>query len=929
MKKAFSRHHLVWLLFATLGFGASQAAVAEEEAIEEIVVTGSFIRGTPQDAALPVDVLSREDFEDAGFPSVTEMIRNLGVANGNLGETNQFNGSGGQGNEGVATVNLRGLGSARSLVLLNGRRHVAVATTGVDISAIPSIAIQRLEVLKDGAAALYGSDAIAGVVNFITRDDFSGFEVRGSGQFLDDSDGEFDVGAIWGYSGDRLRTTVSAEWSSRSKLRIRDRDWAVRPQPENPQGGYSTIGNPGRLFPVSPSAISPANPNGFVPTIDPGCSAVGGTAAGSTCFFQFTQFDNLIEEQDTYKIFAEVNYDVSESVEFHFEALYSKMDMPDWNTSPSYPPQSLFGLDRLVPLDHPGLVDLQANNPGLLPADTAAVFSFSRMTGWGGFFGEPENGTRETDTYRVSTGFNGQLFDDQLGFDLALSWSRRDRRTTGPDMFVERMAFAIDGLGGAGCNPATGTPGVGDCMYYTPFSNAVRSNAITGELNPNANPALVAANEALFPWLVTDLGTDNDYELFVFDLTLDGLTNIDFGAGAIGWAAGIQARNEKFERTPDAINNTQINPCPFRDPTSIALGNTASLDCTSPTGLFAFLSGAEPTNNERTVFGGFVELAVPITDTLNAQVAVRYENYGGNVGDTIDPKLALRWQATDSLAFRGSVSSTFRGPPQQFLDDRTTSLQFVGPVTAFKAIDTLGNEDLDPEKAITTNFGVIFDTDRFYGSIDYWRFDFEDPFQVESFNAILGAYGSNGCATTAGVPGAGVGSTVCNQLGNSIVFQAGRDGELAGIERLEVSLINGTDITTSGIDWLAEYDFDMGDGLLTVGTQGTHTLEYEVDDFESVDGIFLAPGGDFAGNLNDNRNSLTPIIDLQANVFVKYSVGGHRAQIVGRYWGEYDDPEAIPALQDIDSMFTVDLNYNVSLMEDQLSLNVSVINALD
>ncbi|MEY3042910.1 MAG: hypothetical protein RLZZ174_1992, partial [Pseudomonadota bacterium] len=157
---------------------AAPSVVFAEEAIEEVVVTGSFIRGTPQDAALPVDVVSQQDLMDIGNPTIAEMVRNLNISNGNLAETNQFNGSGGQGNEGVNTINLRGLGSARSLVLINGRRHVADSNIGVDISAIPSIAIGRLEVLKDGAAALYGSDAIAGVVNFITRENFEGIEAR-------------------------------------------------------------------------------------------------------------------------------------------------------------------------------------------------------------------------------------------------------------------------------------------------------------------------------------------------------------------------------------------------------------------------------------------------------------------------------------------------------------------------------------------------------------------------------------------------------------------------------------------------------------------------------------------------------------------------------------------------------------------------------
>ena len=141
---------------------SAPALVIAEEAIEEVVVTGSFIRGTPQDTALPVDVLSAQDLQDVGNPTITEMIRNLNISNGNIGETNQFNASGGQGNEGVATINLRGLGSARSLVLLNGRRHVASPTIGVDISVIPSIAIGRLEVLKDGASAIHGRCGASG-----------------------------------------------------------------------------------------------------------------------------------------------------------------------------------------------------------------------------------------------------------------------------------------------------------------------------------------------------------------------------------------------------------------------------------------------------------------------------------------------------------------------------------------------------------------------------------------------------------------------------------------------------------------------------------------------------------------------------------------------------------------------------------------------
>ena len=157
MKKDLGLIRLTGLLFFLLfGYNAHS-----EPILEEVVVTGSYIQGTAEDAALPVDVISRADMEDIGNPTLIEIVRNLGVSSGNLGETNQFDTRAAQGNEGVITVNLRGLGSARTLVLINSRRHVATESLGVDISMIPSIALERIEVLKDGAAATYGSDAVS------------------------------------------------------------------------------------------------------------------------------------------------------------------------------------------------------------------------------------------------------------------------------------------------------------------------------------------------------------------------------------------------------------------------------------------------------------------------------------------------------------------------------------------------------------------------------------------------------------------------------------------------------------------------------------------------------------------------------------------------------------------------------------------------
>ncbi len=353
-----------------------QGAIAEDSIIEEVVVTGSYIKGSPEDAELPIDVITEEDLLQLGSPSLVELIRNLGVTAANLGETNQFT-AGGQANEGVATVNLRGLGASRTLVLINGRRHVSSETSGVDISAIPISAVGRLEVLKDGAAALYGSDAIAGVANFITRSDFEGLEVGGSFKNLAGSDGDWDANAIFGAGGDKWQFMIAGEYSQRGELPVRERDWALVQTDENRPGGWSGIGNPGGVryyyniaagtdaFTVEDSegnrtteTLAYAGGPAYQALNDPQCAALGSLREREqACGFNYAFFDNLVEETKSTKLYSELNIDFNDNHRLHLEALYSDVDIPAWKTSPSYPPQSLFGPDRRLPANHPGLVD--------------------------------------------------------------------------------------------------------------------------------------------------------------------------------------------------------------------------------------------------------------------------------------------------------------------------------------------------------------------------------------------------------------------------------------------------------------------------------------------------------------------------------------------------------------------------------------------
>lgn len=914
-----------WLTAALAGATVSgatliaPAALGADEPIEEIVVTGSYIRGTPEDAELPVDVISRDDLEDQGTPSLIEMVRNLGVTSGNLGETNQFQ-AGGQANEGVATINLRGLGGARTLVLINGKRQVATETQGVDINAIPSIAIGRLEILKDGAAALYGSDAIAGVVNFITREDFEGFELQGNYQGIEGSDGDWDIGAIYGFSSDQFSANFAAEYSQRDELPIKERDWALRPFSENSQGGWSGIPNPGNILVPGVGVVQ-----------DPQCQLLGGYRDSiDSCGFQFTAFDNLIEKTESLKLFSQARFDINDTTTFHIEGMWSEVDIPAWKTSPSYPPQSLFGNDRLVLPDHPGLIDLRAQNPDF--PQTGVVIPITRARGvlGKGPDGDPEDGLRNTETLRFAASLDGMFGDSEIGYNLSAGWSKRDRELTGNDMYIERMGFALRGLGGANCDRdaafAAGTFGQNGCEYFNPFSNSIQTSAVNGATNPQFNPALANSDE-LFNWLIADTGSSTTNELLTLEAIFNGQTGIELAGGNIGWAAGVQGRRETYKfRTVD-IANRALNPCAFVDPLSVTLGFIDRVDgCEVQSGRLAFLAANDAQDNERWIVGAFAEVALPITDNFNMQIAVRYEDYEGPVGSTIDPKIAASWNVNDILSFRGSASTTFRGPPQSYLGGTTTALQFIAAQNAFKAVDITGNPELDAESAFATNLGVVVQNDNFYASLDWWRFDFEDSFLTESAQQITDAYFDQGCEDG----GAGVGTESCTALRGHI-FPLGTDA--AGLQRIDTNWTNSGDVVTSGMDLIANYTFNgVADGALTVGVEATYTFEFDSDDFLDINGALLAPGGDFAGFLNDG-DPFTPKPEFQGNGYLAYERGIHRGRVMVRYFGDYKDirPAAstVSDLSTIEDLTTVDLFYNARLFDDKALLSLSVINVFD
>jgi iron complex outermembrane receptor protein len=860
-------------------------AIAQEDGSElrqsKVTVTGSYIAGTPEDAALPVDVLTAGDLKLEGSPSIDELIRNLGVSSGTDSQTNQFASNG---LEGTSNVNLRGLGPGRTLVLLNGRRQVLhpyaigeQAQLFVDTNMIPTAAIGRIEVLKDGAAALYGSDAIAGVVNFITRDDLDGLEVSGNYQTYDGTDGEYQLSAAYGLQGNDWNWVTSVGYSFKNEVPLLEKDWAILPYADNPVGGWSSLSNPGYYIPL----------NGGATVLDSGCTDVGGIVVG-TCRFQFTQFDNLVEEEERYNIYSEYNREMG-GANLHLEALWGKTDVPSWKTSPSYPPQSL--LNQVVPATHPGLLQYVADNPGAADLAAAGGLYLGRSFGWGGFpgTGSSQEGFRKYDTLRLAGSLDGQ-WSNGVNWDVGLTYHSTEGERVTNDTYINGLTIALQGFGvcgdpNSGDVPAGAVPGQGGCEYYNPFSNAIPANAVTGEANPNYVAGL-ENSAALAEWMTDGVGSVVTSDLIVLDGVISGESGVQAAGGGIGWAAGFQVRREGYEVDPNEVTDLAINPGPA--------GN----------GPFSFLAGTNALDEDQTIYALFGELQIPLYDNLDVQVAVRYEDYGGNTGSTFDPKVAAKWQVNDNFALRGSAQTSFKGPTlNQNNNAVATTLQYVAPALAFKAVDQFGNPDLSPESAFSFNLGGIYESGGFFASVDYYNFDFSDPIIVEDQASVVNAAVA---ALTAG--------DTESPILSRITFNDPSAPTAGSISRVRTNVTNGPGIETSGVDVRLENNFGnvFGGGTeFTTGFDASYIIEYVVDDFE-IEGVMIA-GGDRVGQFNRGNFSRS-LPQWKANLYGNLAMGDHNVRLIMRHVDSYDDERA-PAARGgvgakIDSQTTFDLFYN-------------------
>jgi iron complex outermembrane receptor protein len=654
--------------------------------VEEVVVTGSYIKGSATDGASPVEIINRDKIELLGATTVADITRNLTASSGAENNADSFTSGSTQG---TSNVNLRGLGLSSTLVLVDGRRNTVsgqFANDGsvfVDTNMIPVVALERVEVLKEGAASVYGSDAVAGVVNYILRRDFTGVEVNISQQKGDLGDQTDDrVSAMWGGEVNGANLVVAYSELNRSPI-------AGTELTDYSQLAISTLGNSFLVLPGGADTFTSVDSGPYAGTYaiyesipDANCEATNGilvdyanaaSAAlpgGQRCHFYYGDRFNLVNDEDHTNLYTSLKTTLANGVGFELDYLSAEVNVNDNPQSPSYPALSYLAKP-------------------VMPGTGASPFSYPVL--WlgralGSAFDSPL-APRENESTRVSMGFDG-VMDNGMNWDVHYTESSHASYLFQPDTSTSRFDAAINGVGGAS------------------------GNQTWNLFDPSAN------SQELVDYISSGEERWTDAKLQVFDVLLTGERK--------GWdvAAGFQYKNEAYK----IVRN---------DESKAVFGPDGSITQQSD---LIFLGGGLENDSRRDSTAFFVEGAKDLSDKLTFKGAVRYENLDSD--STINPKVSLRYQQSDDLVLRGSYSTSFREASLVQLAASSVSLQGIQDFnadgtpkggTAFIRVAVANNSTLTPEESENINLGAIWTPNEQTSlTLDYWTVDYKDVVTLES-----------------------------------------------------------------------------------------------------------------------------------------------------------------------------------------------------
>jgi len=866
------------LVAGMVGVVSISPAYAQDErdelAIQEkITVTGSRIKRADAEGPLPVTVISREDIEQSGEISVSELLRTQTF--NTFGSSKQMSGSENIGGS-VNTINMRGLGSQYTLVLVDGRRMASApnfSSAVQNLSVIPLAAVERIEVLRDGASAIYGTDALAGVVNIILRKDYSGIHLAYDIGRPEQSGGDEDSYSITGgVSGAKGNITFGMDAQKQDIVYGRDRDFT--------SVGLSQFGFPGSYFAYlttdDPRNISrflrPARPGtgevndtdtdgdgildaGLFATFvsvgtfpDPRCPdelgsdpefpwsmELQGEWDGVKCRYAWWGEGALEAGNDTKSFFVNANYELTERTEFFTRGLFSYNEVngryapsPMWQlgmsqdtvnnpTNPANPTNSegdAFGGQS---------VDVDTDGDGVPDATIQGPFDLSL------FYRNVPGGNRDTDwddtLIDYVAGVRGSV--DWLGgadWELAAQWSEQTSDETGSgEALFPFMQAAIDD--GSFDMFAVSRPYGQDDIAAAQAANATRSGDSRHRIT----------------------GGDG---LITFD-------TFQLKNGPVPLALGFEYRDENFKRGFDE--------------------QTASGAFGGDTADVQDISGS------RVVQSLFAETALPLIPQLELTLAGRYDNYN-DFGTTVNPKVSVAFRPLDSLLLRGSYGTGFRAPEMEVLYEPSfTGVDYF--IDSWRCSQTLedtdkdgrpnvpeeelppfhpclvleydqiwngGNPDLQPEKSDNWTAGFVWSPSADTSLIvDYYNIKIEDQIGDSNGQRLLD---EELRLRQAGATGPRVGSVVRNIPGR--------------IQAVYEPYTNTDRVETDGLDIDASYSFSVGRvGDFSTRLLWTHVLNYKDSNEEYFSNL--------AGEIGFPRD--------RGQLTINWALGDYSATIVGNY----------------------------------------------
>lgn len=661
---------------------ANQAAWAQTDnttgapAVQRVEITGSSIKRINAETALPVQVVSRQDIEKSGATTAEQLLSTISANTGFTQESASISDK--PGSSGLSGANLRGLGVSSTLVLLNGRRMAAFAFggEGTDLNSIPLAAIQRVEVLKDGASAVYGADAVGGVINFITRKDFKGAEISLSGLATQEGGGGDKsvsvVGGLGDLGNDGFNLFASLSHKRNAQLRTAQRDFAVSAWRPLEARGYADNFTSNNTFPSGMYTTSRSylgNPSA------PDCAPPQSINIAGVCKFDYQAAADLYPESNKTNLITRAAFAVDPNHTLVAEFTASRNDA-NYRVSPT----GINGNQRA-----------SAGTAWTYPAG-GEFYPASYVTAAGA--------TVSTSAAPLNGG----------AFNVRMRMVPGGARTNGQISDAARLLLGSEGtIGGWDYNTAYAHAESKNTQTLTNgyYDKTLLRNAfLTGHINPfgaqsTQGQALLDAAERNIDGRKGKSSSD----------TFDGRITREIAqlpAGGLGMATGFEIRREKLE------DNSSDE---------ILAGTIYST------------SKSRRVSETRDVKALFAELEIPVTKELNAQVALRHDSYGGSIGSSTNPKLALRYQPNKELLLRASFGTGFRAPTLKDLDpsavQTSTGGLYVDSIGCAKfgegcfsdQIPTTeaGNPNLKPEKSKQFDLGLVWEpAAAFSAGIDFW-----------------------------------------------------------------------------------------------------------------------------------------------------------------------------------------------------------------